>query len=68
MTLFQLSRMITAEIANGYGNKTVLVSQDEEGNGFYQLRDYLTVGEDVKDFEDLFDYSCPPAEQCVILG
>ena len=37
MTVEELKMFCEIAIKNGYGNKTVLISQDDEGNGYHTL-------------------------------
>lgn len=54
MTIEQLYKECAKQIKNGNGNKTILISTDDEGNGFHVL--FYTFS----DAEEIFDGSFPP--------
>ncbi len=37
ITVKELAQMVLQEIKNGNGDKRILISQDDEGNGFHTL-------------------------------
>ena len=48
MTINELHRDLGKLIKAGYGNKKILISQDDEGNGYHEL--FFSVNTDVKSF------------------
>ena len=48
MTINELHRDLEKLIKAGYGNKKILISQDDEGNGYHQL--WYSVTTDIKQF------------------
>ena len=46
MTVKDLEKLCGQAIANGDGDKTIYISNDDEGNGFHELIYAFTAGED----------------------
>ena len=70
ITVRELKKLVDEQIKEGNGNKTVLISRDDEGNGFHTL--YYGFTDDQADLdmlytEGLFDDNNNP-KTVVILG
>ena len=61
LTVNQLSKILNEAKKNGFGNKHIMVSEDDEGNGYHELFFGLTTDEeDVKEmFSDRFSPMLP---------
>lgn len=68
ITVNTLKAWCNFAINNGCGDKTVLISCDDEGNGFHTLYyGFLTDEEKIKEFESLFHDEHNPSN-VVLLG
>lgn len=70
MTVYDLLEACQKQIKKGNGNKTILVADDNEGNGFHELGFLFT---DDKDFiediiDEVYDTSETNPDKIVILG
>ena len=65
LTLDQLIREATIAKAKFGGDKYVLISDDEEGNGYHECYFSFSPAEDMVDEYDLFDLA---PKDCVVLG
>lgn len=70
LTVKDLLRECQRAIRNGYGNKIVLISQDDEGNGFHTL--WYGLQCDKKEVKETLEW-CPAhddndADDVVLLG
>ena len=70
LTVKQLKTFCNEQIKKGNGNKHILISCDDEGNGFHTLF-YAFTDADVEGFEDLLGMEhdgTHTKDNCVILG
>ena len=70
MTVYDLLEACQKQIKKGNGNKTILVADDNEGNGFHELVFLFT---DDKEFiediiDEVYDTSETNPDKIVILG
>lgn len=77
MTVKQLYELCKEEIKKGNGNKYIVISDDNEGNGyhgmFYGFSDAIEMDEQCKLFggsieDDVYDSCFTKAEDIIILG
>ena len=67
LTVKDLYKLCKEEIDNGNGNKKIVISDDNEGNGFHGLFYGFTPMEDI--WEDMvYDSQTKSAEDTIILG
>lgn len=70
MTLKELKKQVDAAVKAGHGDKTVLISGDDEGNTFHLI--WYDLCTDEKNIEVCIHVSnstgLPPAKDCVMLG
>lgn len=64
VTVRELLKLCEEQIILGNADKNIVISDDEEGNGFHPLDFGFTVGEDAKSFLEEFGFN----EDVVILG
>lgn len=68
ITVRDLKKFCDDAIKDGYGNKTILISCDDEGNGFHTLYFGFTTDEDdIKSYDYLFHDRNNPND-VVLLG
>lgn len=66
MTVKELKKLCEQEINDGNGDKNIVISDDNEGNGFHGLFfGFSSVGELV---ENLYDTATRDDEHTIILG
>lgn len=76
ITVNQLKKLCNEEIAKGHGDYAIMISNDDEGNGFHYLwYSFATLqemeDEDYLDFDNLFchaDKNVAPLDKTIILG
>ena len=67
MTVIQLLQLCQQEVQNGNGNKVIVISDDNEGNGYHGL--FYGFTKDVADFVDyIFDSCDDGCKNTIILG
>lgn len=67
VTVNDLYRYCENEIRNGHGDKNIVISDDNEGNGFHGLFfDFTLVDEDFEDM--IYDSQTHSANDTIILG
>lgn len=70
ITVNELSKICLEQIAKGNGAKQIIISNDDEGNGyhslFYGFTDDLNTIKQIKDFDGFHDGNNP--NDIVILG
>lgn len=67
MTVIQLLQLCQQEVQNGNGNKVIVISDDNEGNGYHGL--FYGFTEDVTDFaDDIYDSCDKSGKNTIILG
>ena len=67
LTVKDLYKLCKEEIDNGNGNKKIVISDDNEGNGFHGLFYGFTPMEDI--WEDMvYDSQTKSAKDTIILG
>lgn len=59
ITVKELYDVCRKELINGNGNKKILISQDDEGNGYHELFYGFTPVKDVGDWESRYAPSLP---------
>lgn len=66
-----LYQMVLHEIEKGNADKTIMISRDDEGNGYHYLWYAFSQGEDMKD-DDMFlmsvDEDIAKIEDTIVLG
>lgn len=68
ITVKELLNECKKQIKNGNGDKHILISSDDEGNGFHTLFYGFTDNpEDIRAYEDVF-YDNSNPEEIVLLG
>ena len=67
ITVNELFELCTKEIENGNGNKNIVISDDNEGNGFHGLfYGFTEVTEDLS--QDIYDSKTTRMGDTIILG
>ena len=51
ITVYELYRVCRERIREGHGNKKILISTDDEGNGYHEL--FYGINTNIKEFEDI---------------
>lgn len=68
MTVNDLLRSCKEMVAQGYGDRKIVVADDEEGNGFHGLFYSFTV-ENLEDYQDMiYESLSTDPNEIVILG
>lgn len=71
LTVKDLLNICKEQIAKGNGDKKIMISQDDEGNGYHYLFYGMTAGEEMKE-DDMFmmsvDEDYVPIEDTIVLG
>jgi len=76
ITINQLKKLCNEEIAKGHGDYAIMISNDDEGNGFHYLWYSFATLQEMKD-ESYFDYhdllydmdkNVAPLDKTIILG
>lgn len=57
ITISMLKRMCEREIAKGNGSKSIMISNDDEGNGFHYLWYSFTSAKEIVDEEKKYGFS-----------
>ena len=71
LTVKQLKEIVDEQIKKGNGNKHVLLTADDEGNGVHALFFGFTDQDDEENFDLLLEFSCDDEhniDNSVILG
>ena len=67
MTVIRLLQLCQQEVQNGNGNKVIVISDDNEGNGYHGL--FYGFTKDVSGFVDYIYDSCDESgKNTIILG
>lgn len=66
MTINELKKHVEAEIRKG--NKTIMISNDDEGNGYHYVWYAFTPANDIPDLEYEIEPSIAKLEDTIILG
>lgn len=67
ITVKKLKKLCELQIAKGNGDKKILISDDDEGNGFHSL--FFSFEEDVAAYKDvLYNYDKEKLNEYIILG
>lgn len=66
LTIKDLYKECEKEISKGNGNKIIMISDDDEGNGLHYL--WYTFSELDDYFEDFIDERIAPKDKTIILG
>ena len=71
LTVKDLFNQCKAQIAKGNGDKKIMISQDDEGNGYHYLFYGMISGEEMRE-DDMFmmsvDEDYVPIEDTMVLG
>ena len=71
LTVKDLYNQCKEQIAKGNGDKKIMISQDDEGNGYHYLFYGMITGEEMKE-DDMFlmsiDEDYVPIEDTIVLG
>lgn len=67
MTIKELKKYVDAEIRKGNGDMTVMISDDDEGNGYHYVWYAFTPATDF-DYVEGMDESVAPKDKTLILG
>lgn len=69
MTVRQLKKLVDAEIKNGNGNRMIVISDDNEGNGFHGMfYGFTTIEPHEKDLFNIYDSCSEEPNEIIILG
>lgn len=68
LTVKELKKYCEEEIKKGNGNKTIMISDDDEGNGYHYLWYSFTSLEDAFVREDEINEDVAKYEDTIILG
>lgn len=69
LTVTQLKKLCDNEIKKGNGNRMIVISDDNEGNGFHGLFFGFTIIEEKdKPFYDIYDSQSEDINKIIILG
>ena len=69
LTVKDLKKFCEQEIKNGNGNKLIVVSDDNEGNGFHGLfYAFTTIKENEKDWFSIYDSHSEEPNEIIVLG
>ena len=68
ITVSQLKRLCDEEIKKGNANKVIMISDDDEGNGYHYLWYEFSKAEDIDDIEWFIDNSIADKKHTIILG
>ena len=71
ITIKQLLELCKKEIVKGNGNKFIMISDDDEGNGYHYLWYAFCEGEEMRDvdsFDMCVDENVAKIEDTMILG
>jgi hypothetical protein len=69
LTITQLKKLCDNEIKKGDGNRMIVISDDNEGNGYHGLFfGFTTIATDEKDFFPISDSVSEDINKIIILG
>ena len=71
ITINQLLELCKEQVIKGNGNKSIMISSDDEGNGYHYLWYAFTDGEEMKDvdcFDMCVDEEVAKIEDTIVLG
>ena len=67
MTVKQLLKLCQEEVKNGNGDKNIVISDDNEGNGYHGM--FYGFTDDVDNFaDDIYDSHTNSSKDTIILG
>lgn len=71
LTIKELYELCKMQIAKGNGDKSIMISQDDEGNGYHYLWFGFTTSEEMQE-DDMFTMSVEedvsPMDETIVLG
>ena len=68
ITVSQLKKMCETEIKNGNGDKVIMISDDDEGNGFHYLWYSFTYVDDSTCEDYMINEKIASKDETIILG
>ena len=71
LTVNQLFELCKKQVEKGNGNKHIIISDDDEGNGFHTLFYAFTDNDNLEDLKSILEYEhdgTHTVDNCVCLG
>ena len=68
ITVIQLAEMCEKQIKKGNGDKHILISDDDEGNGYHTLFFGLNDDKEALEYAVQIEHDCHSVDEIVVLG